>query len=135
MADLMRDTILAMEAGPKFNALIATEVMGWVKVSDELQVWEWCDPAEDNEFIMDCNWSPSTDMEWAWPVVEKLDEKWIFDLRRNRVAGKVQIEVSFWRWKRGTLSESYKSIAPTAPLAICRAALLTTLKVKATSDA
>ena len=109
MADLMRDTILAMEAGPELNALVKAR------------------------FTIRHRY-PSIDIAAAMEVVETVDEKWIFDFRRNRVAGKVQIEVSFWRWKRGKLSESYESVAPTAPLAICRAALLTTLEVKATSD-
>ena len=59
--------VLKMEAGPEFNALIATEVMEWNSMPDPSgsgKTW-WIGP----DRLMK-GWSPSTDMAAAWEAWE-----------------------------------------------------------------
>lgn len=91
----------AMEAGREMDALVARQVMGWPEQDCHPGALAWA------------GWSPSTDIDSAWDVVEKMIEKHRVDLHGLR-GGKD------WRcWVAGFDHAD----APTAPLAICRAAL------------
>jgi hypothetical protein len=123
---MTKDEILAMEAGKEMDALIAEKVMGWHLVKRENYRDEWVnadgryqhpvpryDGYEDDEDFHTICWHPSESILWAWDVVEKLclsvvpypgGDKW------HAADGKV---IAF---------------ADTAPLAICRAALLVVME-------
>lgn len=101
-----------MGAGPKLDALIAGNVMGW---RDAAGVWiggvtPW---ATDGDYRRKAEFCPSTDIAVAWEVVEKLQNTLCFELRRRSDGG-------FCCW----FGEEMRAEASTAPLAICRAALV-----------
>lgn len=110
-----RDEILAMEAGPELNALVATEVMGFdINKRTKYIAGKRVHPDD---------WSPSADIADAWEVVEKMDDvMWTFTwLTDSRV----------WQARFIDILPMPEAEAPTVQLAICRAALLTTIQEKA----
>ena len=127
---LTRKQVRVMAAGPEFDALVATEVMGWLKWSPEVGCREgWYEENGEAHFVN--KWRPSINIAPAWEVWEKLTghRDW-WQTAIHRCDG-------HWRasgYKHGSSVRDLAADAPTAPLAICRAALLTTLEVKATSD-
>lgn len=134
-----------MPAGRELDALVAEKVMGWYRVGTM-----WCQgansyaaPAEDLEIENPPKtkpWSPSTDIAAAWEVVEKIKA---VDLRsktgidfpdecmtvawdrstKEWAAGFHAIDGYDAGWVAGT-----RATADTAPLAICRAALVSVSK-------
>lgn len=126
---LTRDEILNMPAGREMDALIAERVMGH-EVNRQAQLFAhglyYADMSEGIVRLQDY----STNMGAAWDVVEKLengDEILQIGLRRSRA-------VNQWNcWLIGKMdqypcapaSDVYED---TAPLAICRAALLATMQ-------
>ena len=118
-----------MEAGREMDALVA-ELMGWT-VNKELKTFttwvaitsgdDWCGirPLCGTTKGVWGNWSPSTDISAAWPVVEKLQS--------------MEITIRFHPQHRGPWKVTLFGLdgnltfitefADTAPLAICRAAL------------
>ena len=115
---MTRDKILAMPAGPDLDALVAAKVMGWARKGPYLV------PLELTARLLEAHQVPdvpcySTDITAAWRVVEKMKDD-----------GDVFIE---W-WRDGEWTVARKPLgfrgegdvisAPTAPLAICRSALL-----------
>ena len=96
-----------MKAGREIDALIAEKVMGWPKNS---VVWY----IDDKPFRIS-DFSPSTQIADAWLVVEKIK-------REN-----LQIVWDIDGWFVSSIYAD-TGFAPTAPLAICLAAL------KATGD-
>ena len=102
---MTKDEIMNMPAGREMDTLIAKSIFGNVKKS-----WDW-------EFTLP---SYSTDISAAWRVVEKMsDAGSIFSVFISQSYTSdgwgVTIENAFVR---------YDVVAGTAPLAICRAALL-----------
>ncbi|MBI5950202.1 MAG: hypothetical protein HY865_00980 [Chloroflexi bacterium] len=105
------DKILNMPAGKEIDYLIDNKVFGMVNIST------------GNPFESDLIPNYSTNMSDAWKVVEKsLGDLFDFELGHDETQDNVWSCV--W-WKRGEkeFSPIYAS-AQTAPLAICRAALL-----------
>lgn len=121
-----------MKAGPEFDALLATEVMGWTKIlqadgvlrqeggSDLVEVWTWpprvrLEPGAFNVAgVAVDDWSPSTDMRAAFEVLEEI---------RSRFS--VSIQARSDRPQNGwsvCIGEAMSEDVP-LPLAICRAAL------------
>lgn len=150
--NITREQIERMEAGREMDVLIAEKVMGWRRMTykeanpknshyatdlrltgrwhdsdgNATQQAEDCDDYYQPEFA----WSPSTDIAAAWQVVEKI--KSIDPL----YAFAVMFEGK--SWEAGIYDSGYNTsfdydrsaTATTAPLAICRAALLLTLGEK-----
>jgi len=144
------DEILGMEAGPELDRLVAENVMGWIAPTDidGVRGWlRWCEeeqryvwagwwiespPTDENGEIDpiwllagDKVWSPSTDIADAWVVVQQLAQG-----LELAIAGSPD---DIWRVAACNPAESMpwpviEAEAPTAPLAICRAALLTVLR-------
>lgn len=118
---MTRDEILAMPAGMEMNALVAEKVMGWHEHNGmwlDLDNRIWANPP---------GWSPSTNIATAWEVVQK--HPYYFALYRTnetdwRLAlfGTVHWECRFYA------PEKFDAKADTAPLAICRAALIVVLE-------
>ena len=120
---MSRDEILAMPAGREMDALIAANVLGW-KV-DDLTATSPSGSANSRTAHGD-DWLEyySTDMTAAWKVVEKLG----FSLLRspytdNWTAAKITDVEPVISGVEVNLGDS-EGVANSAPLAICRAALL-----------
>ena len=89
----------------------------WQLVSRSKEDGMWLD--NENRFHHNKNWTPSTDIAYAWEVVEKIRPFHTF------------IEVTAYNPKTYCCMLSGKQIiveATSAPLAICRAALLSKLE-------
>mgnify|MGYP001600886613 CR=1 FL=1 len=119
-----------MEAGREMDALIAEKVMGWKRINTPPR-WEckadyglereW---GKDDPFCPKCMEWPeySTDISVAWQVVEEFAHQ-----SANKTAA--ELGMSYFslsaypnRWWSCRIGKE-SSDAPTAPLAICRAAL------------
>jgi hypothetical protein len=120
-----REEIMQMEAGRELDALVAKKVMGWKygQAGVDWSGWVGVNPRPSKEANLG-HFSPSTNISAAWEVVEKLkenqyslpqiyltdsDNDWHVSVRVAGDQGFIDIQ------------------SPTTPLAICRAALLTTL--------
>jgi len=112
--------------GQDLDALIAETVMGWdIHFSDpgfRGGLPHWRDP-ENSTLYGPGNWSPSTDIEAAWKVVEKL-RSYSFDF--DFFASKIRVPDGKKPWIKAAFhsrTDIYSSEADTAELAISRAAL------------
>lgn len=127
---MTKEEILAMEAGPEMNALVAEKVMGWIWIDGE-----YGHPTEKGPFN-DCECPShsyqktllprySTDIAAAWEVVNKLGRKSI-----NKIAAETGLATFLLvQYPNGTWKANFSGYrtsveADTVPLAICRAALL-----------
>ena len=135
---MTRDEILKMEAGEEMDRLVAEKVMGWkifkhdyIPIGTQDEIWG-CDngvhfikgipykldttTSEGNLYSHSWkNWEPSINILAAWEVVEKMNYLQILHLS----SGEWQVVFS------KTISDIFHlAYAETAPLAICRAALL-----------
>lgn len=127
MIPITRDDVMHLPAGRDMDALVAQRILG---------LTEWCECGtsltHDQDVCGHCDkgWLPPTsaDIGIAWRVVEKLCAD------RDKMFAQVHVEVGgygayFCRsmdvgaWVFGTSSQ------PSPALAICRAALLTTLDI------
>lgn len=136
MADITHAQVLKMEAGPELDSLIAKRVMGWVKFELYRGVWTWHEPEDtkhseprwvqehEDDCDHDCScFAPSRDIAAAWEVVEKLKQSHdpLLGLWGN------EDNTDDWFCALQGIEDCH---APTAPLAISHAALLTTLESK-----
>ena len=109
-----------LEAGYELDVLVAREVMGWVK-DEESHYWV------DGERKIISVPSFSKEIEFAWEVVEKMESdgfRWMLT-SRNPIMSDLKIIpcCRFLRYGDGVIVDDGIVDAPTAPLAICRAAL------------
>lgn len=126
-----------LEAGRELDALVAEKVMGWERVEgvdinrregvpeEKLDADRWhCRRAwfvgNERKACEECGTLPtySTDIAAAWEAVEKVLPDFLVDLTYWHIDSP---HVTLYR--RNDSSENYSGIAPTAPLAICLAAL------------
>lgn len=112
------DSVERMEAGRALDKRIAEEVMGW-----RFNYGWWT--AQDGENVWIANyWSPSTSIQAAWQVVEKMGAEWHAVVRspfqdgEPYWAGFTTKGCTGWNGR-----PDHQASADTAPLAICRAAL------------
>jgi len=126
---MTRESILAMPAGPEMDALVAERVMGWT--------WEPGPYLQDPEtprraHPQSTRNAPdpySTNIAAAWLVVEKLNDKKIAEAGGDW-SWPVEITYICDEGREGWCVQfqgRHDAVAEPAPLAICRAALLTTL--------
>lgn len=131
---MTRDEILNMEAGEKMDVLVAERVMGWHIVSENGYLhWNDADnhfqcgvsiyDFEDAEDFHTLKWHPSESILWAWDVVEKLCDISGCDIVK---ICKRDPELLRGNWSCN-LGMGFEAFGDTAPLAICRAALLSVL--------
>ena len=108
---MTHDEIDKLEAGRKLDALVAEKVMGWISGNSATVTTTG-----------DVKWfetpAYSTSISAAWEVVEKFEDSEVF--RNDDDNGPIEWHCRLGYWKTGILGHG---IAPTAPLAICRAAL------------
>lgn len=141
---MTRDEILAMKPGREMDALVARTVLGlepkwvasepWVSTSGPSVLDFYCNfggavYTADRDWLVDDYWLPdcrrrlpdySTDIAAAWKVVENI-------LRESEVyvcSGVVVNGESGWRATVESELGLWEADAPTAPEAICKAALM-----------
>jgi hypothetical protein len=119
----------AMPSGPELDRLVAEKVMGWMRKSFQeydgsdkypaFTVWRWADKEGKPLHPCDGNgpwqWSPSTRIDHAWEVVEKMGQD-------------EQTCVDFYDELEDTTNDTQPGWAlmfgdVPAPLVICRTAL------------
>lgn len=132
---MTKDEILNMPAGEELDTLVAEKVMGWRKEheKDWRDVWRGADGRyqhptgrydgyEDREDFHTINWHPSESILWVWEVVEKF-----YSMKLDKYSNGEE-----WRCylvtERDGKNVDANATADSAELAICRAALLTTLE-------
>lgn len=112
---LTREQIEAMGPGREMDAAVAEQVMGWKRNGG---FWQ-----RERQIVAPIgSWSPSTDIDAAWKVVEKMGETHSVSVEWFGSAYRVNMTKrgDSWNW-RNNVEHLF------APLAICRAALLSTL--------
>lgn len=108
--------LLEMEAGREMDALVAEKVMGWTVKKEGYSTWVvitdtyWTRPLVGGEGGSWGNWTPSTDIAAALPVLEK----WT-DAEIEKAGGNYRVTLIG--------APIVTADAKTLPLAICRAAL------------
>jgi hypothetical protein len=124
---MTRDEILNMPAGREMDALIAEKVMGWVWAhSPEPYISGWYKKGSGGDFTQ--SFEPSTDISAAWEVVDKMDEKFSFILECNNPPSTIEYKWFCELYAKCEPYIDYEVYSSTAPLAICRAALLAKLE-------
>ena len=121
--------VLQMKAGHELDALVAEKVMGWhiqQLSSYSFAAWfdsdnsqtGWTEEPDDYDSLRYFIgvWHPSTNIEAAWEVVERVKD-WRITLSGGEYEGD--------GWSVGVTNntDTYYGLADTAPLAICLAAL------------
>jgi hypothetical protein len=154
---LTKEAVLAMEAGPEMDALVAERVMGWERGGKNDHARPAHRESKDfpgtilNDFdskgphdyltslgpagrVYFCGCPSSADLPAystsiadAWEVVEKLREWHGFDFMVWGRAGSTDWEAGWFEMDYDGPERRSAADAGTVPLAICRAALLTTL--------
>ncbi len=118
---MTRDEILTMPAGRTMDRRIVEYVMEWQKLS-----CGWID-AKNKSIVRPEFWQPSENIEYAFEVIEHLREKLgtckfyiIIDPKKGDNIRAVFDPILD--------DEYFEASADTAPLAICRSALLAVMK-------
>jgi hypothetical protein len=107
------------EAGPDLDGLIAAKVLKWSMVATPVGIW-WYGHKRGEGLTGPPPYS--TDIRAAWLVIDYLHARGAWTILVQCEAG--------WRaeiiWNLADLHRGYYAVAPTAPLAICRAVLAIT---------
>lgn len=127
---MTRDDILSMSAGKELDELVAEKVMGWKRTG---QCWK--DDRGNTrtiELTSFGSFEPSQDISAAWEVVEKLKDGYQYfytgwDYPTETYFAQF-IEAIATDDEVGVELREINSISETAPLAICRAALLAVME-------
>jgi hypothetical protein len=124
-----------LEPGRELDALIAEKVLGWTLVPGEAEPLYALEeaPVEAGPSWVDADgvrrawvwsWSPSQQIADAWEVLEQLARHTLLKVEKHP---RVDSDEEGWGWSCGVAmgegSEMLYRYAPSAPLAICRAAL------------
>lgn len=112
-----------LEAGRELDALVAEQVMGWRRCSDDGSgYWEGRSPTNILSLILEEVPHYSTDIAAAWQVIGRMrDLCWA----SHSTDLTLDSEQPWWAWHflHGVSQKTVRECADTAPLAICRAAL------------
>jgi len=115
-----------MEAGPELDRLVAEEVMGWTVEEHDGKPLHIHKTADKRHWIWLCHWEASADIGIAWEVVEWLSEESVGPSPVT-LGGGLNDDDLEWCCEVGPYNSNgdarAEAYAPTAPLAICRAAL------------
>ena len=124
-----RDEILNMPAGREMDTLVAEKIMGWERGNisalpqGDIPVWHTGE-GKGWKTHQSINWSPSTVINSAWEVVEKILEKpCSINVQTEFHSDGNHSSCFIHPYPRGT-TNLIMGHGSTAPLAICRAALL-----------
>lgn len=134
-----------MSEQEELDQLIARKVMGWRRVDDregdenEDGSWDWwCDDSREELYRYSLYsvgarrdggqvWAPSTNIAHAWEAIEKMAERKIYlDIIQVDDGWMAGHDPDGYTDDNGHVDLRFRNfvIATTAPLAICRAALL-----------
>jgi hypothetical protein len=110
-----------MKPGRELDALVAEKVMGWRKEATLPEYFFWKD-VENGELKYHIDdWKPSTNIKYAWEVVEKLHDSGFYFTIKSPPRGKSD---SYWVCIDDFYGKKYYTAhGVTAPLTICLAAL------------
>jgi hypothetical protein len=111
---MTQDEILVLPAGRELDAMVAEQVMGWVREEPR-----WYNRQGGFESIVDL-WQPSVSHNQAFIVVERFSVPKFYVRLCSTVTGRWRCDIDLCGGDGPTRSCS----AWTVPLAICRAALL-----------
>ena len=147
---MSRDEILNMPAGRQLDALIAEKVMGWEAIrvdyfgedssprQNELEEWmakneldsigDYFIDVDKNFWVEDNDWQPSTDIHAAWEVVEKMRNNKYEPCVNGECWTPIEHRMGLWQADFQNGGPCHSARADTAPLAICRAALLAAME-------
>lgn len=100
-----------MPAGPEMDRLVAEKVMGWISAGSPY----WYKDGYNVQSVYE--WQPSARIDNAWQVVEKMEERG----SPLRMMFKSIHDKGYWA-RFGDGPQNF--YGDTAPLAICRAALI-----------
>ena len=123
---ITRDEILNLKAGREMDALIAERIMGWTLHPNKTH-WGKPHPGMDNfspsfEWRQVGDFEPSTDISAAWEVVDRIVKlPATVNVQTSNAAGG---SICYVQKYPSDLNCIIFEAAPTATLAICRAAML-----------
>ncbi len=120
---MTREEILNMPAGREMDALIAEKVMGFTQVRLFRDVWTGCLDGQRKVIP-----HYSKDISDACEVIKEMHRNKYQYTLRGYFMGDEQHIATFDNQDWADKNPLYKAHGATAPLAICRAALLTTLE-------
>lgn len=113
---MTKDEILNLPAGRGMDMAVIRDVLKWKHVHTDDFAYVYINP----KYGAVINFSPSTDIAAAWDVIESMRAgKFSFSVISAMHGILVEFVTLYGKLKR------FRATAPTAPLAICRAALLT----------
>lgn len=128
---MTRIEIFQMEAGREMDALVAEKVMGWIEKKYPMgRALYWTDSDGHSQRACIEAWNPSTNISAAWEVIEKIEggqREMLCNLIHKGFGFTSLIWEAELRECRGN-HKYYIADATTAPLAICRAALLAVME-------
>ncbi len=124
------EQILAMEAGPELDALVAEKVMGAIRYTQGQRDW-WAFPTPGWDFpdgasLAVDSYRPSTDHNHAMEVAAKAFGEHIWIITRC-VDRDYRFRINTSPLLAGRVGTSVSATALTLPLAICRAACIAAL--------
>ncbi|WP_313430061.1 BC1872 family protein [Siminovitchia terrae] len=111
----------------EIDRLVAEKVMGWrLDETNFIDYWVGEHDGQKGDWAIAHMWKPSTNIQDAWEVVEKINEE--FSLVRTNDTGMWVASIGFFgdecpECGEETFEVEYQGIANAAPLAICLAAL------------
>lgn len=113
---MTRDEILAMEAGPDLDALVAEITMGWHRSA----CWDdgsfyWLTTQTGHEKLKDWRFKPSQEIAAAWQVEERIKELGLTDKYSGELVKLIRLTIGkgyFW------------DLAHAPPELRCKAALI-----------
>ena len=114
---MTREEILALPVGRELDALVALRVYGLEEITVVGKHY-FIDPLDTPLPLY------STDISAAWEVVEKVQERYNFFLAYNHKTKDFQVFIDVPNEDEDATIIHYEYDAPTAPEAICKAALL-----------
>jgi len=133
---MTREEILKLEPGSELDRLVAEKVMGWKQGPDFWVSYEGIIHLSAGEVspghivYREAPWSPSSDIAEAWSVVEKLvNLGWLVNLLSPWKGNATQHWTCYAERQGKSGWEKLKAAGDSAPLTICRAALLAVMEV------
>jgi hypothetical protein len=123
---MTKDEILNMQADRELDALVAEKVMGWVAEVGLNDRAYWVNKNDQRRYFVEGwdHWNPSERISHAWQVVEKMKQdnpEWFIDVKWHAFDKKWSVVITDMHVGYNNVLRAY---GRTAPLAICRAALL-----------
>jgi hypothetical protein len=120
----------SLDAGSELDTLIGEQVLGW-HIEEGATYWPdtervWRD-ADGHRMGVVEEWSPSTDWGAAGEIVTHLEQRFRFSLVQEHQAWSGELQ-GYRAEFTTVMAYGGGAIAPTAPLAICRAALAAVMR-------